>query len=191
MQTYRAILIDPDDVKAMKTDLIDKTNQVDKLSNENALLRSQLAGKEILLQQAEARIAELEAELDQANKTADKWADELERANKTTDMWANACNTAISQREAAEARIAELERENENIHDVLQDIRNWTNAYPLDVFPEPDPSQVRELLAVGGITLDCVSASYMRHVLNGVKSIIDNCLDNFPRQNVLGERKED
>lgn len=55
--------------------------------------------------------------------------------------------------------------------DALQEIVRWCNAYPLDVFPEPDFKQVRELLAAGGISLDSVSASNMRYVLEGVVKI--------------------
>lgn len=56
--------------------------------------------------------------------------------------------------------------------DLLQEIENWCHAYPLDIFPEPDFKKVRELLEAGGITLDSVSASNMRHVLKGVAEIV-------------------
>lgn len=55
--------------------------------------------------------------------------------------------------------------------DALWQILRWYNAYPLNVFPEPDFKQVRELLATGGISLDSVSASNMRHVLEGIAEI--------------------
>lgn len=55
--------------------------------------------------------------------------------------------------------------------DILQEILRWCNAYPLGVFPEPDFKHVRELLAAGGISLDSVSASNMRHVLEGIAEI--------------------
>ena len=41
-------------------------------------------------------------------------------------------------------------------------------AYPLDVFPEPDWKRAGDLLRAGGITIDAVSASYMRHVVEGL-----------------------
>lgn len=53
----------------------------------------------------------------------------------------------------------------------LEAISAWGDAYPLIVFPEPDFKKVRELLEAGGITLDCVSASNMRHVVEGVAKI--------------------
>lgn len=75
------------------------------------------------------------------------------------------CARLEAENAALRARVAELE-------DIQQQIRNWIDAYPLSVFPEPDFKQVRELLAAGGVTIDCVSASNMRHVLNGIKEII-------------------
>ena len=61
-----------------------------------------------------------------------------------------------------EARIVELENR-------LARIVNWCDAYPLDVFPEPDWGNVRELL--GDALLTQVSAANMRHVVEGMKKI--------------------
>jgi hypothetical protein len=55
----------------------------------------------------------------------------------------------------------------------LWEIRKWCDAYPLSVFPEPDFKRARELLEAGGMTLDAISASNMRHVLDGIRKIID------------------
>lgn len=55
----------------------------------------------------------------------------------------------------------------------LAAIRKWCDAYPLEVFPEPDMAYAAALLAHGGITVDAISASAMRHVLDGVRKIID------------------
>lgn len=48
-------------------------------------------------------------------------------------------------------------------------IEQWLAAYPLDAFPEPDFFRVREVLSAAGLSLDCVSASNMRHVLMHVR----------------------
>lgn len=61
---------------------------------------------------------------------------------------------------AQQDRIDELE---EALHKIAQ----WSEAYPLSVFPEPDLKKARELLEAGGITLDSVSAHCMRHVVEG------------------------
>jgi len=55
----------------------------------------------------------------------------------------------------------------------LRDIRLWCDAYPLSIFPEPDLKLARKLLEAGGLTLDAVSASAMRHVLEGIRKILD------------------
>jgi len=79
-------------------------------------------------------------------------------------------------RAKCEELVAENERlntENENISEKFHQITNWCKAYPLQVFPEPDMKKAHELLKVGGITIDSVSAYAMRHVLVGIQKIID------------------
>lgn len=61
--------------------------------------------------------------------------------------------------------------------DALKTIIVWADAYPLDVFPEPDLDVARQLLEAGGLTLDAVSASAMRHCLEGVRRIAQEALD--------------
>ncbi len=61
----------------------------------------------------------------------------------------------------------------EEIKEKLHKIRQWCDAYPLDVFPEPDLKKAADVLKANGITIDTISASNMRHVLNGVKKILD------------------
>jgi hypothetical protein len=53
----------------------------------------------------------------------------------------------------------------------LERIVQWSEAYPLDVFPEPDLKKVREVLTAAGLSLDQVSASNMRHVITRVAEI--------------------
>jgi len=53
-----------------------------------------------------------------------------------------------------------------------QEILNWINAYPLDLFPEPDLKKAAKVLKENGMTLDAISASNMRHVLDGIEKII-------------------
>lgn len=70
---------------------------------------------------------------------------------------------------AQQDRIDELE---EGLHRIVQ----WSEAYPLDIFPEPDLKKARALLEAGGITLDSVSAYCMRHVVEGVGKIAKEAL---------------
>lgn len=71
--------------------------------------------------------------------------------------------------------VAQQERIDELI-EALQKIVSWSEAYPLEVFPEPDLKKARDLLAAGGITLDAVSAHCMRHVVEGVGKIAREAL---------------
>jgi len=69
----------------------------------------------------------------------------------------NKCTTEVEKRDEA-----------------LDQIRNWADAYPLQVFPEPDLKRAAAVLHDAGMTLDAISASNMRHVLSGVKRIVDS-----------------
>jgi hypothetical protein len=69
------------------------------------------------------------------------------------------------------AEVERLETRDDRREEALQRIVRWSEAYPLEVFPEPDMAYARALLARGGITLDAVSASAMRHVLKGAADI--------------------
>src|SRR5690349_10737636 len=75
-----------------------------------------------------------------------------------------------------DAALAEIER----LKEALTEIDNWSRSYPLKAFPEPDFAKVRELLEAGGITLDAVSASNMRHVVEGVGKIASQALRSTP-----------
>lgn len=55
--------------------------------------------------------------------------------------------------------------------EALERIVQWSEAYPLNIFPEPDFKAVRAALEAAGITLGSVSASNMRHVVAGVGRI--------------------
>ena len=71
---------------------------------------------------------------------------------------------------------AALEQRIEGLEDALGQIRQWANAYPTDIFPEPDFAKAASLLKDGGMTLDGISASNMRHVIEGVGGIAKSAL---------------
>lgn len=75
--------------------------------------------------------------------------------------------------------LREAADEIERLQDALREIVQWSEAYPLDIFPEPDFKKARELLEAGGITLDAVSASCMRHVVEGVGKIARHSLEKM------------
>ena len=71
--------------------------------------------------------------------------------------------------EATDRRLAALET-------ALQGIATWSDAYPLDVFLEPDFKKAHEVLKAAGMTLDAISASSIRHVVEGVGKIAKSAL---------------
>ena len=81
--------------------------------------------------------------------------------------------------QAESAVIETLESRVESLKGKLQDVVNWSNAYPLDIFPEPDFKKVRAALEAADISLDHVSASIMRHVVTGVGDIARAALSGF------------
>ncbi len=60
----------------------------------------------------------------------------------------------------------------DELKEKLNKILQWAEAYPIDAFPEPDFKKAAIVLKDNGMTLDAISASNMRHVLNGIKDII-------------------
>jgi hypothetical protein len=66
------------------------------------------------------------------------------------------------------------------LQEALAEINQWAEAYPLDLFPEPDFKQVAAALSAAGITLDCVSASNMRHVIVRVRDKLAAALQAEP-----------
>ena len=73
-------------------------------------------------------------------------------------------------------KVAKLEDRIDDLEQALHKIRSWSDAYPIEVFPEPDLEKARALLEAGGITLDSVSAHCMRHVVEGVGKIAREAL---------------
>jgi len=74
----------------------------------------------------------------------------------------------ISRAHKAETTIKTQSDVLEKVRDTAHRISQWCDAYPLDIFPEPDFKLARKGLKSVGITMDAVSASNMRHVLKGI-----------------------
>ena len=72
--------------------------------------------------------------------------------------------------------IDRLKAENERYEEAFRRLQNWTKAYPLEVFPKPDLKKAAKVLKANGMTLDSISADNMRHVLNGIKDIVEQAL---------------
>lgn len=69
----------------------------------------------------------------------------------------------------------------DQLEEALQRIVQWSEAYPLAVFPEPDWKKAAELLRAGGMTLDSISATCMRHAVEGVGGIARDALAQAAR----------
>ena len=66
--------------------------------------------------------------------------------------------------------------ERDTIEDALRQIDNWAKAYPLEAYPKPDLDHARVVLKANGMTLDSIRADSMRHVLDGIKGIVEKAL---------------
>lgn len=78
--------------------------------------------------------------------------------------------------EASEA-LATKDATIEELREALERIEQWAQAYPVSAFPEPDFARVAAVLKDAGISLGSVSASNMRHVVQGVASIVRAALE--------------
>lgn len=89
---------------------------------------------------------------------------------------------ALSREEIRHLRtlVDELENYRDELKQALHRIKSWSEAYPLEVFPEPDLVKARQLLEAGGLTLDAISAHCMRHVVEGVGLIARDALEDKP-----------
>ncbi|MGQ0834976.1 MAG: hypothetical protein ACT4O5_08685 [Gammaproteobacteria bacterium] len=56
-------------------------------------------------------------------------------------------------------RAVDVDPRIEKLEGALQRIVQWADAYPLDVFPEPDFKKVNEVLKAAGLSLDRVYAA--------------------------------
>ena len=64
-----------------------------------------------------------------------------------------------------------LTAERDQLREALEQIAQWSEAYPTEVFPEPDFARAAAALASSGMSIDAVSASNMRHATKGVGKI--------------------
>jgi hypothetical protein len=76
----------------------------------------------------------------------------------------------------------DLKAENEQLINGYVRLQNWSDAYPLKVFPKPDLKKAAKVLKDAGMTLDSISADNMRHVLEGIKDIIAESLILTPNR---------
>lgn len=90
--------------------------------------------------------------------------------------WEQVATNAVRQTQEVFALLDITINRLERYSEALQDIAQWSEAYPTTIFPEPDLKKARQLLEAGGVTLDSVSAHCMRHVVEGVGKIAKQAL---------------
>jgi hypothetical protein len=82
-----------------------------------------------------------------------------------------------------------------DIEDFLHELDGWERAYPLSAFPEPDLRKAAELLKAGGMTLDAISASNMRHVVSQIapkaRATIESLQAEVERRDAALEKVKD
>ncbi len=83
---------------------------------------------------------------------------------------------ATDRLEEQAGNIQKMETRNEKLEGALIAVLNWAQAYPIEVFPEPDMKFASQLLKAGGVTIDAISASAMRHLLKRITEIINESL---------------
>ena len=106
---------------------------------------------------------------EQAEKERDEALDRAEAACRLMEATGQG---GLKWRTRAETAESALARTRES----LEKIDTWAKAYPLEVFPEPDFKKAAALLKAGGMTIDAISASNMRHVVEGVGKIAREAL---------------
>ena len=72
---------------------------------------------------------------------------------------------------AQRPRGKEVERLREALDRITDRITIWCDAYPIDVFPEPDLAKCRELL--GDAEFTRLNAHAMRHVVNSIAALLE------------------
>ena len=73
-----------------------------------------------------------------------------------------------SLRDMCREAAAEIER----LQHTLDHVASWANAYPEDVFPEPDWEHVAAVLAEAGVGMDSLSGALLRRVTTGIREIL-------------------
>jgi hypothetical protein len=105
-----------------------------------------------------------------------EWIEKRKNARATWDRMEDIADKSQERAIDAIQQNVELEASADRMEDALQRIVQWADAYPLDVFPEPNWIMVKVLLKDSGESLDAVSASNMRHVIEGVGRIAKEAL---------------
>ena len=109
-----------------------------------------------------------------AEKEAERRYPDQPRVHEENPRMVTGCG---AERTAFIAGWRERDDEVEELREALGRIVDWSEAYPLDIFPEPDLKRAHDVLKAHGMTIDSISASAMRHVVQRVGKIARKALE--------------
>lgn len=69
-----------------------------------------------------------------------------------------------------------MSNEPEALRDALHQIKQWADAYPVEVFNEPDFAKANTALKAAGISMDAMHGTWARHLLGSVSKIATEAL---------------
>ncbi|MCP4279506.1 MAG: hypothetical protein GY776_05810 [Alteromonas sp.] len=94
-----------------------------------------------------------------------------------TDLGKPNSATLLTALKQVANEVAQQQQEKiDELQDTLTLISEWCEAYPLEVFPEPNFTKAGKVLEDNGIKLDAITASNMRRVLTAIQAMIE--IDN-------------
>lgn len=67
--------------------------------------------------------------------------------------------------------------------EAMQEIKQWAEAYPKDVFPAPNLKLADRILKDAGISMTGMNGTFARHLMKGVGKIADAALTAFKEGN--------
>lgn len=78
--------------------------------------------------------------------------------------------------EAAKSALVVMQASDEwqaidGLTDRLDRIRNWCDAYPIEVFPDQDLEKANSVLAEAGISMSAMHGQWARHIMDGIAAI--------------------
>ena len=100
--------------------------------------------------------------------------EDWDNLTRAADLLSRAALAAESECDELRERIAALEKDADAMREALLRIVQWADAYPEDVFPavtKDEWKQANVVLDAAGLSLTRISASNMRHVVEGVGKI--------------------
>lgn len=109
-------------------------------------------------------------------KTAGRecWVRPVRSYYSAADMEAYAKANLAAVQSSPEVSEAEVERALESIEGLRDELAQWCEAYPTDLFPEPDPAALKWLHDTRPGLCDEISAKMGRHMVARIRPMLDN-----------------